>query len=102
MNLRLAALFAVLAAFGAYSLWVMTQVGYFGIWQAGVANPGALQVLIDLCIVCTLASLWMIGDAPARGLSAWPFVAITLVAGSFGPMLYLAWRELRGSRLALA
>lgn len=69
------------------------QVGYLGIWQAGVANPGALQVLLDLVIVCALASAWMLVDARERGLAAWPFVAITLAAGSFGPLLYLMYRE---------
>jgi hypothetical protein len=38
-------------------------------------------------------------DARARGLSAWPFIGITLVAGSCGPLLYLALRETkRGAR----
>lgn len=83
---------AVLAAFGAYSAWVMWQVGYFGIWQAGFANPAALQVLIDLVIACLLACAWMIVDARARGVAPWPFVAITLAAGSFGPLLYLLYR----------
>lgn len=91
--MRNALVLAVLAAFGAYSGYVMWQVGYFGIWQAGFANAAALQVLLDLVIVCALASVWMIVDARARGLAAWPFVAVTLAAGSFGPLLYLLYRE---------
>lgn len=91
--MRMFLLLAVLAAFGAYSGYVMWQFGYFGIWQAGIANPAALQVLLDLVIVCALASIWMIVDARRRGRTAWPFVAITLTAGSFGPLLYLLLRE---------
>jgi uncharacterized protein DUF2834 len=86
----------ILIAFGAYSLYVMWHFGYLGIWQAGFANAAALQILLDLVITCLLISSWMIGDARARGLNAWPFVAITLAAGSFGPLLYLVYRDRLG------
>ena len=85
----------ILAAFGAYSVFVMWHYGYFGIWQAGFANAAALQILLDLVITCLLISSWMLGDARAKDLNAWPFVAITLAAGSFGPLLYLLYREYR-------
>lgn len=87
--MKKSALLIVLALFGGFSGWVMLEVGYMGIWRAGLANPGALQVLVDLVIVSGLAILWMLADARARGRNAWPFVAITLFAGSFGPLLYL-------------
>ena len=38
----------------------------------------------DLVILAVLACIWMVKDAPARGLSPWPFVALTVVLGSFG------------------
>ena len=88
--------FLVLSAFGAYSLYVMWDFGYLGIWRAGFANAAALQILLDLVITCLLISGWMIGDARARGLKAWPFVGITIAAGSFGPLLYLLYRERHG------
>ena len=93
--MRISLLFATLAAFGAFSLYVMWDFGYLGIWRAGLASPAAAQVLLDLVIACLLISTWMLGDARARGLNAWPFVAITLAAGSFGPLLYLIYREFR-------
>jgi hypothetical protein len=40
----------------------------------------------------------MVADGRARHLNAWPFVAVTLVAGSFGILGYLIVRELRASR----
>jgi Ca2+/Na+ antiporter len=91
--LNKALLLSVLVVFGVFTLEVMWQVGYMGIWRAGTASPGALQVLIDLIIVCTLAVIWIVQDARNRGLNPWPFVAITLAAGSFGPLLYLLRRE---------
>lgn len=83
----------VLFAFGAYSAYVMWQFGYLGIWQAGFGNLATLQILLDLVITCLLITGWMIGDARAKGLKAWPFVAVTIAAGSFGPLLYLVYRD---------
>lgn len=79
----------VTVAFGAYSGWAMLQVGYFGIWAAGLENAAALQLLIDLVISCLLITVWMVLDARKSGRSVWPYVLITLAAGSFGPLLYL-------------
>ena len=100
--MRFVLIFGVLAAFGLYSSWVLWTHGYVAIWQAGMASAPALQVLLDLVIACGLISAWMLGDAKARGLNAWPFVAITLAAGSFGPLSYLLWREHRAEAPVLA
>ena len=85
----------ILLAFGAYSIYVMWDFGYLGIWRAGFGNAATLQILLDLVITCLLISSWMIADARAKGLKAWPFVGITVAAGSFGPLLYLLYRERR-------
>lgn len=90
-------LIAVLAAFGVFSGYAMLQVGYFGIWQAGLQNVGALQILCDLTVVCLLASIWMVDDARRTGRNAWPYVLVTLAAGSFGPLAYLLIGQLRGA-----
>ena len=91
------ALVLIFAGFGAYSSWVMLEHGYLGIWQAGIANPAALQILLDLVIACLLISSWMLKDAKASGRNAWPYVLITIAAGSFGPLLYLLLGGLRKS-----
>jgi hypothetical protein len=82
-------LFIVLAAFGAFSLYAMWQVGYLGIWQAGMASVGAWQVLLDLVVMSfiTLGFIWR--DAKRTGRTVWPFALLTIAAGSFGPLLYL-------------
>ncbi len=87
-----ALLIAVLVVFGGYSMWVMTQVGYLGVWTGALANPGSGQVLADLVVACLLICTWMVKDARERGGNAWPFVIVTLAAGSFGPLLYLLLR----------
>jgi hypothetical protein len=82
-------LFVVFAAFGAFSLYAMWQVGYFGIWQAGMASVGAWQLLVDFVITSFLLLGYMARDARQNGRKLWPYALITLAAGSFGPMLYL-------------
>ncbi len=95
MSARLVLLVAVLVLFGALTAVALMDVGYWGIIQPHFQSWGAAQVLADLVIVAGLSCVWMVNDARSRGANAWPFVAITLVLGSFGPLLYLALRELR-------
>lgn len=85
------ALWLTTLAFGAYSFWVMAQVGYFGIWQAGFANPGSTQITLDLVVSSVLLIGFVVRDAKAQGRAWWPWALITLVAGSFGTLGYLLW-----------
>lgn len=93
MNWKTAVLMFVLLDFAALSGWAIYEIGYLGIFAAGFAGPGAIQVLADLVIVCGLACVWMITDARRHRGNAWPYVLITLFAGSFGPLLYLLQRQ---------
>lgn len=95
MSGRLSALIAVTAAFGVLSTIALVDVGYIGIIKPHFRSWGAAQVFTDLVIVAVLVVGWMINDARGRGVNPWPYVALTVVAGSFGPLLYLIVRELR-------
>lgn len=99
MSGRSMSVLAVLVPFGVLTVVALADVGYVGLFAAQLRSWGGVQVLLDLVILGALACLWMIGDARRTGLSPWPFVAITLVAGSFGPLLYLLARE-RGASSA--
>jgi hypothetical protein len=98
MSIRLLVLLVVLALFGALTVVALLDVGYLGIVKPHFEAWGPAQVLADLVILATLSCFWMVGDARARGTNPWPFVLLTLVAGSFGPLLYLVARELRRYR----
>lgn len=91
-------LIIALLGFGLFSTYVMWEVGYLGIWRAGFASVGAMQVLADLVIMCSLmvALLWR--DARANGRTFWPYAVLTGVAGSFGPLLYLLISDRRQPR----
>lgn len=93
MNPRQLLIGAVLLAFTAFSLVVIGEVGYFGLWQAGFASNASLQILLDLCLACGLGGLWLIGDAKRRGVTAWPWLIAVLVLGSIGLLGYLFLRE---------
>ena len=85
------ALWLVALSFAAFSLWVLMQVGYLGIWRGGFANPGSLQITADLVIACTLLIGFIARDCRAHGRPWWPWALLTLAAGSFGPLAYLLW-----------
>jgi hypothetical protein len=95
MSGRLMALLLVIAAFGVLSAIALMDVGYLGIISPHFRSWGAAQVFADLVILAVLACVWMVNDARERGLAVWPFILITLVAGSFGPLCYLLTREAR-------
>ena len=97
MSGRLVVLVAVTVGFGVLTALALMDVGYLGILRPHFLSWGGAQVFVDLVIMAVLACIWMLKDARERGLSAWPFIAITLVGGSFGPLLYLVVRELRAT-----
>jgi hypothetical protein len=102
MSVRLIVLAVVIAGFSVLSALALRDAGYWGIIQPHFESLGGAQVFIDLVILAVLACIWMVRDANGRGLSAWPFLLITLVAGSFGPLLYLAAREIRSQKATAA
>jgi hypothetical protein len=63
--------------------------GYWGIIEPHFQTFGAAQVLADLVIALCLVLTWIWHDAARTGRTAWPWIALTLVTGSFGPLLYL-------------
>lgn len=91
-------LVAVLIGFGALTAAALVDVGYWGIVAPHFQTLGAGQVLADLVILATLSIVWMLGDARRSGVPPWPYVVLTLAAGSFGPLLYLLHREWRRPR----
>ena len=95
MSGRFIVLAAVIFGFGVLTTLALMDVGYFGIVAPHFRSWGGGQVLTDLVIMCVLACIWMGNDARESGLPVWPFVALTVFAGSFGPLLYLAAREMR-------
>jgi hypothetical protein len=95
MSMRLLALLVVIGLFGVLSAVALMDVGYLGLLEPHFRSWGGAQVLADLAILAVLACVWMVADARSRGIGPWPYVAVTLVGGSFGVLFYLVARELR-------
>ncbi|MEL6200659.1 MAG: hypothetical protein AAFR09_10730 [Pseudomonadota bacterium] len=68
----------------------LIEVGLVGILEQFVAGPGAWQIGLDLVTALVLVLSWLFQDARANGRNPWPWLVLTLCAGSFGPLLYLA------------
>lgn len=84
-----ALLVLVTAAFSAFSLWAIARLGPIGFFEQLLASPAGWQTLADVCIALTLVLVWMSGDARRHGRAFWPWVPVTVLLGSIGPLLYL-------------
>jgi hypothetical protein len=96
-----------LIAFTGYTVSVMLQAEQslidFGI--SLMSRPDTAQVVIDLYLLATLAGLWMYQDARKRGqsvVSVVPYLLITAVFVSIGPLLYLVVRGFQDRKRLVA
>ena len=81
-------LILALIALGAVTAVALWMEGLAGILKATAHSYGSMQIFADLIIALTLVMVWMWRDAKNTGRNIWPWIVITLVAGSFGPLLY--------------
>ncbi|TWC33265.1 uncharacterized protein DUF2834 [Pseudomonas sp. SJZ079] len=94
-----------LVGFSSYTLYVMLQAEQ-SLLQFGLqlmTRADTAQVVIDLYLLATLACVWMYSDAKARDKSLaylLPYLALTVVFVSVGPLLYLVLRALSKDRPA--
>jgi hypothetical protein len=86
-------LLITLALFGALTAAALWQHGYWGIFEPHLKSFGGAQVFVDLLIALMLVLVWMWHDAKVRGRAIWLWIVLTLLAGSFGPLLYLLTRK---------
>ncbi len=79
----------LLIPFSLLTVYAVWKVGYVGIFDYHRHSPAGWQVFADLVVALVIILSWLVPDARARGRSPWPWVAVTLVLGSIGPLLYL-------------
>lgn len=79
----------VLIAFLALTASAVWQHGYLGIFTSQFETLAGMQVRVDLVIAVSLFLVWMWQDAKAAGRNPWPWLLLTLVSGSIGPLVYL-------------
>jgi hypothetical protein len=87
----------VLADFSALNVYVLSHYGFTGFYEMVTANAATVLALVDLTIALSLIVAWMWNDARDRGLSPLPYVVLTLLFGSIGPLVYLLRSEAEGN-----
>ncbi len=99
MNKNVLTLFLALTLleFLGLSAYVVVTYGLVGWIPLLADNPVTLLLTFDLCIALSIATWWMWRDAQARGVTVWPFLALTATTRSAGPLLYAILR-LRSGR----
>ncbi len=103
MSWKKIAVVAVLFDFTCLTAYAVYEVGYVGFFEAMFSNIVGITVGVDLFIALGLALVWMTRDAREHGISATPYVLLTLALGSVGPLAYLLRRpEEAGARSATA
>lgn len=86
-------LLAVTVPFSVLTGLAVWQNGFLGIFEYQFKNFGGLQVLTDLVIALSFFIVWMWNDAKNEKRNPWPWIILTLAAGSFGPLFYLIFRK---------
>lgn len=104
MVLRLIAL-AALVLFSIYTGWTMLNAEQsllaFGLEL--ISRPDTAQLVIDLYLMAALACIWMAKDNRSRGSSfidLLPYLILTAVFVSAGPLLYLVAKGFNRERQA--
>jgi hypothetical protein len=92
VNAKQVGLGIVFVAFAALNVHVVVRYGYLGFLELATANAATTAVLVDLTIALGLITVWLWRDARARGVTAVPYVMLTIFFGSIGPLLYLISR----------
>lgn len=81
-------LLLALIAHGVITAAAVWMEGLDGLFAAITNSYWSTQIFADLVIALTFTLVWMWRDAETSGRMIWPWIAITLVLGSFGPLLY--------------
>ncbi|MGH2348055.1 MAG: DUF2834 domain-containing protein [bacterium] len=81
---------ALLAGFGALNIYGFIASDFAGL-VAYFRNlgPWGIVATADLTIALFIGMTWMWQDARAKGLSALPYVVLTIATGSIGLLAYL-------------
>ena len=92
MNGKQIGLGSILLSFSILTAYAVYLYGYVGFFREVTSNMASLTLLVDLVIALTIILAYMGNDAREQGISAVPYLLLTLAFGSVGPLLYLIRR----------
>lgn len=92
---RVALSIIAFVAFTAYTVFVAANHNLLGFLADHARGGWSLQVFVDLVVAAT--SFWIVAvpDARSRGMTVWPYVALTPFLGSIALLAYFVHRTLR-------
>ena len=93
MNRKQIVLAVLTFDFLALTVWAIVEHGYLGIFAHALQNTATVLLAVDLLLAFAMIAGWMWSDAGRHGLRVWPYLLLTALFGSAGPMLYLIRRE---------
>ena len=93
MNGKQLGLLGLLVGVLGLDAYAISQFGYLGLFDAMFENAATVLASAEMMIALGLVTVWMWRDARERGTSIVPYVVLTLVLGSVGPLVYLLVRE---------
>ncbi len=77
----------------AITVLALNDNGFAGIFGV-LKSYGGAQVFIDLAISLSLANIWIWFDSKKNNRTFLPWFIISLLAGSYGILLYLLFRKI--------
>ena len=82
----------LLVGFLAQTARALLDHSYVGFFLIANANTATKLLMLDLVLALGLFTVWMVRDARGRQGSYLPYIAITVLFGVAGPLLYLVTR----------
>src|SRR5215472_9652095 len=98
MNGKQIGLVSVLLGFSILTAYAVYLYGYVGFFREVTSSVASLTLSVDLVIALTIILVYIANDAREHGISAVPYLLLTLAFGSVGPLCYLI-RRLGNARL---
>ncbi len=95
-------LLPVLVAFTAATGYATYHHGYVAFVTYALANEATELLFVDLALNLLLIAIWLFLDARSHGAHYLPYLALALLFGSVGPLLYLIRRRPRRESLQIA
>lgn len=89
-------LLVVLILFALLTAYSVSLVGMLNLFVHNLNHPAGWQIFADLVISLSMLMAYMGRNAKATGRNFWPWVALTLAVGSFGPLLYFLTAKKEG------
>ena len=85
---------AALLGFSLYTAWTLSisEQSLLAFGLDLLSRPDTAQVVIDLYLLAAMSAVWMYRDARRKGrstLSVLPYLLITAIFVSIGPLLYI-------------